>query len=474
MVVTPDFKPLKATEPLSPLLLPNQPRPPLKQRSTGSFSHISDFSLDSPHPEDEVIDPIEKLEKLKHVDLSLDATEWRQPVFKTKILSLLRKLRIPKWNSPLLKPASIHLQKVSGACTNAVFFVSFNPSPTPTTPNFSPLLTPKIPPADPTLPISEKVIPMTLLLRVYGPSSGALISRTEELRILTVLSQQYHLGPKVYGTFLNGRIEQFFPSRALSPAELRDPFISTCIAKRMRELHSVDLGLLGFDSEDSMIWRFLREWLELAEATLTKLEGINEEWKAYVQTFHLDNLRKEMEQYRQFIRGKGPTHVVFAHNDMQHGNVLELEAELVPVGMPKHHRYIAIDFEYAAPGTRGYDIANHFHEWQANYHHPTHSWSLIPHAPYPTLDERRTFYRAYLDDTREEALDQLESEVKMWSPASSAFWALWGIISAEDHVHSLSLGEEREKEVDFDSLSYAQERVSMFRRDARELGAISN
>ena len=129
---------------------------------------------------------------------------------------------------------------------------------------------------------------------------------------MTVLSLNYHLGPKVYGTFLNGRIEQFFPSRALSPQELRDPGVSVCIAKRMRELHSVDLKLLGFDADQPMIWRLLKEWAELAEEIVPKLAAINDEWKKYVGEFHLEEFRQQMEDYRQYLQQKKSVKVVFA------------------------------------------------------------------------------------------------------------------------------------------------------------------
>lgn len=81
----------------------------------------------------------------------------------------------------------------------------------------------------------------TVLLRVYGPSSGSLISRRNELHILHTLSSQYGIGPHVLGTFANGRVEEYFHSRALNKDEMRDARLSRWISRRMRELHSVEL-----------------------------------------------------------------------------------------------------------------------------------------------------------------------------------------------------------------------------------------
>ena len=82
----------------------------------------------------------------------------------------------------------------------------------------------------------------TLLLRIYGPSSGSLISRKTELHILHTLSSDYQIGPRVLGTFSNGRVEEYFHSRALHKEEMRDSKVSKSIGRRMRELHTVDLG----------------------------------------------------------------------------------------------------------------------------------------------------------------------------------------------------------------------------------------
>lgn len=128
-------------------------------------------------------------------------------------------------------------------------------------------------------------------------------------------------------------------------------------------------------------------------------------------------------------------------------------------------QYIVIDFEYAAPNPRGYDVANHFHEWRANYHHPTHSHSLQPHFPYPSIEQREEFYRAYLSievdssggetvgrrtDVARDRIARLEREVRIWSPACSIFWALWGIVQAEEQIKGVLAG--TQDKFDFDYL----------------------
>lgn len=223
--------------------------------------------------------------------------------------------RVPRWDNPDILSSYVHLQKVSGAMTNAVFFVSFNPSRNPTSPSMSPLLTPTMPPSDPDLPLSPAQFPPTLLLRIYGPSSDALISRTEELRILHVLSTQYGLGPKVFGTFANGRVEQFFPSRALTSQELRDKAVSRGIARRMRELHSVDMMALGYQEEDlevPTVWKSINEWIPAAKEVLTTLGAHGGRWEMWVENVALHRLPEEIETYKKWMMEQESSRLVFA------------------------------------------------------------------------------------------------------------------------------------------------------------------
>jgi choline kinase len=175
----------------------------------------------------------------------------------------------------------------------------------------SPLLTPKVPGMEPLTSAQDgSMKPPTLLVRVYGPSTGTLIERDEELRILHTLSTDYGLGPRIEGTFRNGRVEQFFPSHALTPKHLRDPNTSVLIARRMRELHSVDLDALGFEERNEpTVWQRIREWLPLAKKAVGALKGV-EKGQEWLKKFGLDSLGDEVEQYMSWVdareeKGKG-------------------------------------------------------------------------------------------------------------------------------------------------------------------------
>ncbi|BGP19049.1 hypothetical protein JCM10213_009241 [Rhodosporidiobolus nylandii] len=503
----------------------------------------------------------------------------------------------------------------------------------------------------------------TLLLRVYGPQSGSLISRRTELHILHTLSSQYGIGAHVLGTFANGRVEEYFHSRALSKEEMRDPRVSRWIGRRMRELHSVELeqmvppprdedeeeelrrrsrsrsegptpagdradsserpgpeplvnggrspvsgasiystssssSVFSFGSSSSSVysryssssarssstlgsgyarsirsssslvsspgllpqrqasesradekkrprrrgasggsgrrtkrakdklcvWENITRWTREARLVLKELDQLaqipgfdkllaarsaastpsgpsptgnsaGEEAKHITPLSHpsltltlrsllnLPLFEHQLRLYRSFVRrverssslppsssappssppiGPVRSKRVFAHNDTQYGNLLlvtpqttdpeeerEIEREAEREG-GAHRRLIVVDFEYAGANPRGFDIANHFCEWQADYHHPSLSHSLSAHQPYPTRAERIRFLRAYvgcdggLDSSASNAsaagekedprVERLLEEVRVWEPSSHAMWAVWGIVQAKEDL----------------------------------------
>lgn len=130
---------------------------------------------------------------------------------------------------------------------------------------------------------------------------------------------------------------------------------------------------------------------------------------------------------------------------------------------------IVVDFEYAGPNPAAFDIANHFMEWTANYHGPTPH--LLDLASYPSLDQRRNFYKSYISHANpsiseaemEEKMNTLENQVQMWSPASHGLWAIWGIIQARDTL------EDYGGESEFDYLGYARCRFKGFLQGLKNL-----
>lgn len=398
----------------------------------------------------------------------------------------------------VLVPDLLKVSKVSGSLTNAVFFVSY-----------------------PSIPFIK-----TLLLRIYGPSSSNLISRPRELHTLHILSSQYRIGPRVYGTFENGRMEEYFDSVAISASDMRNPKYSRWIGARMAELHCVDVeaieGTTPVTRGENRGWEIaarknVRSWLAPARQVLA-LPVIPEKLKKVIQ---LDAFVRQWEAYIAWVKewelANGASKRVFAHNDAQYGNLLCLSK--MKEDKPEHHRVcislispicvvfcswcflmqiIVVDFEYSAPNPAAFDIANHFHEWTADYHGPTPH--ILDPSRYPTEKERRNFYRAYLThacppltsdppiapilngtssshalNESEASMDieaemqRLEEQVRVWSPASHAMWAIWGIVQAMEDMKAAVTNADVLSNLEFDYLGYARSRMEGFRREVAAL-----
>lgn len=149
-------------------------------------------------------------------------------------------------------------------------------------------------------------------MRVYGEASLNFISRPSELRILHLLSSRYSLGPKIHGTFANGRLEEYFPSRALNASDLRDEETSRFIGKRMAELHSVELDVLdpveAGQSRGPTVLQSIKEWIEPARKMMRRLERLDKQGAmkgllaGWVEQFDLDRLEKEIELYVEWLK----------------------------------------------------------------------------------------------------------------------------------------------------------------------------
>src|ERR1043165_5352320 len=108
---------------------------------------------------------------------------------------------LPDWDD-ISHTDDIKIERVSGALTNCVFFVT------------------KL------LQNRKKV-----LLRVYGNGVDQLCNRQKELDFLKELSI-LNIGPKLLGIFANGRFEEYLESKPLTKDDLRTPSTSRHIAER--------------------------------------------------------------------------------------------------------------------------------------------------------------------------------------------------------------------------------------------------
>ncbi|KAI0130130.1 kinase-like domain-containing protein [Xylariales sp. AK1849] len=322
-------------------------------------------------------------------------------VFKNDVIRIAHTLRIKGWRRiPLNSGANIDVERLSGALTNAVYVVS--------------------PPKD-VDGISEpgKKPPAKLLLRVYGAQVENIIDRENELSVLRRLARK-KIGPRLLGTFENGRFEQFFNAITLTPDHLREPDTSKKLAKRMRELHD---GIELLDEEKDAgpgVFKNWDHWLENTAKVITFLDkkilsgdlgpvrGPADAWKTrgLICGVEWTKFKETVDKYRHKVDVYygGPSRLreqlVFAHNDTQYGNILRIQPDndKSPLVQPQneHKQLIVIDFEYAAANTPGLEFANHFTEWTYNYHDGSAPYRCNT-SMYPKPEEQRRFVKAYVE-----------------------------------------------------------------------------
>ncbi|ORY95649.1 kinase-like domain-containing protein [Syncephalastrum racemosum] len=301
----------------------------------------------------------------------IDLMELDGPALEEAVQNVVSAL-LPDWRST----KAIKIERVSGAMTNAVFFVTSGHK--------------------------------TVLLRVYGIGCDQIINRADELRWLSRLSQ-LHIGPRLLGIFGNGRFEEYLPSTTLSHVDLAIPSVSEQIACRMAQLHSIVRLYPPSSSTELVAWHNIDQWYAALQ-------------------FGVDHpLKRAIERCRTRL-ATVHSPIVFAHNDAQYGNLLRLKNSQQDLAV--------VDFEYAGYNPRGYDVANHFCEWMYDYHSDSPAEMKVD--CFPTEEQQRRFIRAYLHNNNdnkknnnEDEVEVLLAEVQAYVMVSHLFWGLWGLLQAQ-------------------------------------------
>lgn len=177
------------------------------------------------------------------------------------------------------------------------------------------------------------------------------------------------LAPRVLDVFDGGRMEEFVPStdlfqRGASRARSSDSLTRPCpesehkagVASSLARMHLIDdVEMPPECSVFPVVWRWHRfvfgEHYESPTRTLVAPGG---------ERIELDGraLGRDIGALQEYLRGRSP--VVLAHKDLNGANVLERTSD---------HSLVFVDFEYAAPAARGFDIAHHFVEYSGTRVH---------------------------------------------------------------------------------------------------------
>ncbi|XP_037993870.1 choline kinase alpha isoform X2 [Motacilla alba alba] len=279
--------------------------------------------------------------------------------------------------------------------------------------------------------------PRTVLLRLYG----AILQMGAEAMVLesvmfAILAERA-LGPKLYGIFPQGRLEEFIPSRKLSTEELSLPDISAEIAEKMARFHGMKMP---FNKEPKWLFGTMEKYLN----QVLRIKFTRESQTRKLNKLLSYNLPQEMKNLRAMLEATSSP-VVFCHNDCQEGNILLLEGR----ESSENQKLMLIDFEYSSYNYRGFDIGNHFCEWMYDYSYEKYPFFKASFLKYPSKKQQLHFLSTYLsafhdgfenlsDEEKSELEEEVLVEVNRFALASHFFWGLWSIIQAK--ISSIEFG----------------------------------
>lgn len=236
--------------------------------------------------------------------------------------------------------------------------------------------------------------PSQVLLRLYGDHL-----RDEDMSIqidiFNMLSLR-ELGPKLYGEFGDGRLEEFLPATSLTCDELKDDEISAIIAKKLAIVHSLDVSL---DQTNNWIIDRMNDFSDFKELPPPTF---NDDSRHSTKEIANELLAIDFDREIKYVIGvcnKSKSPLVFSHNDLHQGNILLAEYSKRRPNLKE--RIVFIDFEYCSYNYRGFDIANHFCEWCFEYDTPEYPHFKFSKNEFPTRDIQRNFIRHYTDQSKQ-------------------------------------------------------------------------
>jgi choline/ethanolamine kinase len=278
--------------------------------------------------------------------------------------------------------------------------------------------------------------PHCILLRLFGELSQTPVHQYRmitETVVFTMLAER-NLGPRLFGVFPGGRLEEFIPGHPLTTVEMRSQEFSEQIARNVALVHSLEVPV---SKEPTWLADTMRTYLHRLSICP---ERVPEEEREHAVALANWDVRQEVDWLLGFLKTVDSP-VVFSHNDINTGNILVREdpSSWDPV--------VFIDYEFAAYNYRAFDIANHFNEWMYDYGRKDFPYYYRRTDQYPSQKEQERWVRMYVQTYREQQQLQQENnqspgppapppdieesrimrEVTVFSLASHMVWCLWGL-----------------------------------------------
>lgn len=256
------------------------------------------------------------------------------------------------------------------------------------------------------------VSPKTVVYRVYGNNFLArdilskwscLLNETEEILVAYEHGRR-GWGPKVFGVFPGGRIEEYIPSHVLTSTEATDLTIALDIATAYARFHSMD-----FPFDKDRLDRLGKNYEEESVSYFKDLDpNFPFETPINLQEVLAFPLLDELH-WISLVSKEIAAKKVFLQLDTNYGNILVRDTV-----EENQLKVVLIDYEVAVHGSRGVDIGGHFvcrliGKKDESFEEKGRTVSGLS---YPDEDFRRAFVRQYLKEWKslKKSLDDNDTE----------------------------------------------------------------
>lgn len=202
------------------------------------------------------------------------------------------------------------------------------------------------------------------------------------------------LGPKLFGVFDGGRVEEFVPSHPLTEADLADENNSRELIRKLARFHALQLPVSKIKRDLlSISATYQDEYNREKLLKLAERVGFND--LSYLdEDYHVEH--KFLRSFESKVKGR----LVLCHGDLNKNNILVRDT---PDQFNEH--IMLIDYELAATDYRGCDLAILMLERMFEVK-DTGAYEIV--CEWPDEDYRRMILTEYLLETKKLNYFELE------------------------------------------------------------------
>jgi thiamine kinase-like enzyme len=196
------------------------------------------------------------------------------------------------------------------------------------------------------------------------------------------------LGPKLWGVFPKTRVEEYIPSRILTPQDFEDEKFYSAFAQKLAAIHCLEVPIL---KDPQHMLNIKLEAIQWANDFHPNLIGYTPQEKLRAESI----LKFDVLSFFKWFMTQIPkiqSTVLFTHNDFQYANVLLRDDDTLPI----EDRLFVVDVEGNGYFYRGYDFGAHFHNLRLDLPKK----GMIQHKGPPSEAQKRLFLREYLKEWR--------------------------------------------------------------------------